>query len=74
MSRITELEKLPEISFIGNLSLDEIKNQVKVWYNERYRELTGKTPTLSDAAPEMLLQYAIAMLGGQAMQIGRAHV
>lgn len=68
MSKITELEKLPEISFIGNLSLDEIKNQVKVWYNERYRELTGKTPTLSDAAPEMLLQYAIAMLGGQAMQ------
>ena len=41
---------------------------MKVWYTERYQELTGTTPTLSNAAPEMLLQYAIAMLGGQALQ------
>lgn len=41
---------------------------VSDWYNEKYKELTGTAPVLGDAAPEKLLQYAIAMLGGQTLQ------
>lgn len=68
MSMIEALKDVPQVNFIGNLELQEVKEQVAVWYEERYRELTGETPVLSDAAPEKLLQYAIAMLGYQALQ------
>lgn len=68
MSKIAELANAPEVSFIGYLTLDEVKQMVSDWYNERYKELTGTAPVLGDAAPEKLLQYAIAMLGGQILQ------
>ena len=64
MSKIAELANAPEVSFIGYLTLDEVKQMVSDWYNEKYKELTGTAPVLGDAAPEKLLQYAIAMLGG----------
>lgn len=68
MSKIAELANAPEVSFIGYLTLDEVKQMVSDWYNEKYKELTGTAPVLGDAAPEKLLQYAIAMLGGQTLQ------
>lgn len=68
MSKIAELANAPEVSFIGYLTLDEVKQMVSDWYNEKYKELTGTAPALGDAAPEKLLQYAIAMLGGQTLQ------
>lgn len=68
MSKIAELANAPEVSFIGYLTLDEVKQMVSDWYNEKYKELTGTAPVLGDAAPEKLLQYSIAMLGGQTLQ------
>lgn len=68
MSKIAELANMPEVSFIGYTTLEEVKGMVSQWYNEKYTELTGTAPALSDAAPEKLLQYAIAMMGGQLMQ------
>ena len=68
MSKIAELANMPEVSFIGYTTLEEVKSMVSQWYNEKYTELTGTAPALSDAAPEKLLQYAIAMMGGQLMQ------
>ena len=68
MSKIPELANAPSVSFIGDLTLEKLKAMVSGWYNERYKELTGSVPVLSDAAPEKLLQYAIAMLGGQVLQ------
>lgn len=68
MSKIDALANVPQISFIGGLTLQEVKEQVAAWYDERYRELTGSDPVLADAAPERLLQYAIAMTGYQALQ------
>lgn len=68
MSKITELANAPEVSFIGYLTLDEVKGMVSDYYNEKYKELTGTAPVLGDAAPEKLLQYAIAMMAGQTLQ------
>ena len=51
MSKIAELENAPEVSFIGYLTLDEVKQMVSDWYNEKYKELTGTAPVLGDAAP-----------------------
>lgn len=68
MSKIPELANAPSVNFIGDLTLEKLKAMVSGWYNERYKELTGSVPVLSDAAPEKLLQYAIAMLGGQVLQ------
>lgn len=68
MSMIEALKNVPEVNFIGNLELEEVKEQVAAWYEQRYKELTGKVPVLSDASPEKLLQYSIAMLGYQALQ------
>ena len=68
MSKIEALKNVPELNFIGNLQLDEVKEQVETWYAEKFKEITGAEPVLSDAAPERLLQLAIAMAGYQALQ------
>lgn len=68
MSKIAELANIPEISFTDNLTLEELIEQVGTDYNTRYKELTGETPTLGDASPEKLLQYAIAMQSYQMLQ------
>ena len=60
MSKIAELANAPEVSFIGYLTLDEVKQMVSDWYNEKYKELTGTAPVLGDAAPEKLLQLGPA--------------
>ena len=52
MSKIAELANAPEVSFIGYLTLDEVKQMVSEWYNEKYKELTGTAPVLGDAAPD----------------------
>ena len=68
MSKIEALANVPDLNFIGNLDLQEVKEQVASWYEQRYQELTGIVPVLSDSSPEKLLQYSIAMLGYQALQ------
>lgn len=39
---IPELENLPEVSFIDNITLDEIQDQMKKDFEQRYETLTGK--------------------------------
>ena len=34
MSKIAELANAPEVSFIGYMTLDEVKQMVSDWYNE----------------------------------------
>lgn len=65
---IEALKLVPEVNHIGNLELQEVVEQVSAWYEQKYQALTGKTPALSSASPERLLQYSIAMLGYQALQ------
>ena len=39
---ISELENLPEVSYIDNITLDEIQSQMKKDFEQRYETLTGK--------------------------------
>ena len=52
MSKIAELANAPVVSFIGYMTLDDVKQMVSDWDNEKYKELTGTAPVLGDAAPE----------------------
>lgn len=57
---IDALENLPDISFIDNMTLSDIQNQMVERYQEKYEELTGKPANLARADPMTLLLYATA--------------
>lgn len=59
---IPELENLPEVSFIDNITLDDIQKQLVSDYEQRYETLTGKPCTLRKADPIALTLYACSVL------------
>ena len=52
---IPELENLPEVSFIDNITLDDIQNQMQADFEQRYETLTGRPCTLRRADPAAIL-------------------
>lgn len=58
---ITEIENLPEVSFIDDLSLTDVETQMTHDYKEKYLELTGETTTLVRGEPISLILYACAV-------------
>lgn len=54
------LEKVPEISFIDDMTADQIMEQMKADYAAKYLELTGSTITLRPADEDTLKLYAIS--------------
>ncbi len=58
---ITEIENLPDISFIDNKTLADVRAEMIASFQEKYEELTGKTKTLTRADPISLLLYAAAV-------------
>lgn len=64
---IAELENLPEVSFIDNITLDEIQEQMESDYQEKYESLTGKACTLRRADPATLILYACSIQIFQAL-------
>ena len=58
MSVKKTLENFPEVSFIENMSLEDIKSYYLTAMQERYRELTGKELILQEADPVRLIAYA----------------
>lgn len=64
---IAELENLPEVSFIDNITLDEIQEQMESDYEEKYESLTGKACTLRRADPATLILYACSIQIFQAL-------
>ena len=64
---IAELENLPEVSFIDNITLDEIQEQMESDYQEKYESLTGKVYTLRRADPAALILYACSIQIFQAL-------
>lgn len=61
MSKIPALSFLPEISFIENDTLKDIKTRLIENFEKRYQELTGEKVTLSEADPNRLILYAAAL-------------
>ena len=64
---IAELENLPEVSFIDNITLDEVQEQMESDYQEKYESLTGKVYTLRRADPAALILYACSIQIFQAL-------
>lgn len=68
MSNIPELRKVPEISFIDGLTIDELQEQLIKDYQDKYTEITGEGRDLPLADPVRLVLYSAALMGYQAMQ------
>lgn len=68
MSNISELASVPDISFIGYMTLQETEEQLRAEYTRIYREQTGKELAMGDADPKNLLIKAFALIEYQTMQ------
>lgn len=66
------LKNLPEVSFVDNITLEEIRNSLLEDYIIGYKMVTGKDITLSKADPMRLLMNACSVMHfQQAMWIDR---
>lgn len=64
----SSLSNIPEISFIDNLEIGELTDQMIQDYQEKYKEITGKNVSLAQADPYRMIIYACALQIYQAMQ------
>ncbi|BBF42014.1 phage-related baseplate assembly protein [Lachnospiraceae bacterium KM106-2] len=62
------LDNYPEISFIDNKTIDDVKNELVADYSEEYERTTGESVNLSQADPTRILLYSIAMLFYQGLK------
>ena len=62
------LENYPDISFIGNMTLEDIKEQMINDFQKKYEEVTGTGINLGKADPSRLILYASALQLYQGMQ------
>ena len=68
MSNIPELQNIPDISFIDNLTLEQVREQILQDYAAEYKALTGEAPDLSDADPVRLVLLTFAQQFYQGLQ------
>lgn len=43
------LEDYPDISFIDNITIDDLQAKMLAWYKEKYKEVTGKDAVMGKA-------------------------
>ena len=58
---IEQLENLPEVSFIDDMTLENVKANLISRYQTKKEELTGKPCNLEQADPVTLILYALAV-------------
>lgn len=63
-----ELKNYPDISFIENLTLDDLQGQMIADFEEKYKEITGKEFAMGQADPYRLILYASSLQIYQAYQ------
>lgn len=68
MSMIDELKNLPEISFIDNLSLEDVMNMMLTDYATEYENITGESGTLCTGDTERMILNSCALLFYQMLQ------
>ncbi len=64
---ITEIENLPDVSFIDNLTLDDVQALLVKSYEERHEQVTGEKISLKRADPATLTLYACSVVLYQAL-------
>ena len=62
------LTNFPDISFIDNIQIDELVNQMIIDYQDKYKEVTGTEVSLAQADPYRMIIYACALQIYQGMQ------
>lgn len=62
------LTNFPDISFIDNIKIDELINQMIIDYQDKYKEVTGTDVSLAQADPYRMIIYACALQIYQGMQ------
>ena len=62
------IKDLPDISFIDNLSLEDVQSLMITTYQKKYEEITGKSVTLARGDPNRIILLANAALFYQALQ------
>lgn len=65
---LKELGNYPDISFIENMTLDDMKEQMISDFQKKYEELTGRNIVLGKADPVRLILYAASLQLYQGMQ------
>ena len=65
---IDTIKNYPDISFIDNLTLEELQNEMLSDFSEKYKEMTGKEMALAPAHPFRLILYAASLQLYQAFQ------
>lgn len=68
MSNIPELQNVPEVSFIDNLTLEDVRDQIIEDYTQKYHEITGSGAELSAADPLRLALLTFAQHFYQGLQ------
>lgn len=58
---IEQIENLADVSFIDNITLDEIRGNLINNYQTKYEELTGQECSLEQTDPVTLILYAVAV-------------
>lgn len=64
----SSLSNIPDISFIDNLTLSELTDQMIKDYQDKLSEITGKTVSLGQADPYRMILYACALQQYQGFQ------
>lgn len=62
------LENYPDVSFIDNMTLEDMQNQLISDFKEKYEEVTGQEITLGKADPVRMILYAATLQLYQGMQ------
>lgn len=58
---IKEIDNLPDVSFIDNKTLADVRSEMIAAFQDKYEEITGEKKTLARADPISLLIYAAAV-------------
>lgn len=62
MQEMKDLYDLPDISYIDNMTLDDVQNQLIEDYMTRYKEITGKDITMMRADPYRLMLQSVGVM------------
>ncbi len=65
---LESIDSLPDISFIDNLTLEDVQTQMLNTFQETYKNITGKSIVLARADPYRLLILASAQIIYQGLQ------
>ena len=65
---VSDLENIPDISFIDDLDVTDIQNQMISDFETKYEEITGNKIQLAKADPYRIILYACSMQQFQALK------